>query len=277
MEGGSASILWVIRHGDREDYRISRKVFQARMKALGNHALDPPLSKLGHQQARETAAFMAGETVKPDQILASPFLRAIQTAAPLADLLDLPIKIEDGLAEINYAPGTLATAAQHAAYFPQIDDDYKALLQVSPTPGHTEPNPHGHGPDVGIESFPEGYLRRMRKFAPILEKGIQGHRTVCFTHAASLAFVAALLQCRELEDVGKFGPCGIFKLEQAVPGGPWCLVSRAESAPHVSEISKTGPWDFGMTKEAAECGIIWRQLLNEESLDGEPEAKKSKV
>jgi hypothetical protein len=56
---------------------------------------DPPLSALGHQQARETAAFFAAlpQPQRPTRILCSPYLRVLQTAAPTADALGLRLEV----------------------------------------------------------------------------------------------------------------------------------------------------------------------------------------
>ena len=47
-----------------------------------------------------------------DVISASPYLRAIQTAQPLADSCELSICIEDGLAEVHHGIGSIRTPVQ---------------------------------------------------------------------------------------------------------------------------------------------------------------------
>lgn len=54
--------------------------------------VDPRLTPLGHEQARAAADALAGEGVR--RILASPYTRALQTAAPLAEKLGLPVLIQ---------------------------------------------------------------------------------------------------------------------------------------------------------------------------------------
>ena len=74
-----------------------------------------------------------------DAILVSPYLRTIQTAAPTADIFNIPMYIEDGLSE-SHAPHRKYLASNHErfVYFPQIDPNYNIpLLHVQPTPGHT--------------------------------------------------------------------------------------------------------------------------------------------
>jgi len=64
------TILWLVRHGDRQDF------------LEGQSEKDPHLSALGQAQAAETAEEILRQG-RPDQVLASPFRRVIQTASPL--------------------------------------------------------------------------------------------------------------------------------------------------------------------------------------------------
>lgn len=52
---------------------------------------DPVLTDDGHAQAQSAAAALAGEDIR--QIVASPYTRALQTAAPIAQALNLPVRI----------------------------------------------------------------------------------------------------------------------------------------------------------------------------------------
>ncbi len=60
---------------------------------------DPPLRADGQRQAQAVAALLAGEGVT--RIVASPLLRAHQTALPLAARLGLPVDTVDGWAEAD--------------------------------------------------------------------------------------------------------------------------------------------------------------------------------
>jgi probable phosphoglycerate mutase len=62
-------------------------------------AADPPLTDLGHRQAEAAAKWLSVE--KFDALYSSPMQRAIQTAEPLASLLGLDARIEDGIAEYD--------------------------------------------------------------------------------------------------------------------------------------------------------------------------------
>ena len=91
--------ITLIRHGQPEWVRD------------GLNVVDPPLTELGHRQARAMAEQLAGEHF--DEVLVSPLLRARQTAAPLFELLDLPETVESWLEEIR-DPGWHGTPAEKA-------------------------------------------------------------------------------------------------------------------------------------------------------------------
>jgi len=67
---------------------------------------DPGLDDLGRRQARETAAALAPKGPLP--IHSSPFARARQTAAALADLWEVEVAIEPRVAEIPFPTTDLA-------------------------------------------------------------------------------------------------------------------------------------------------------------------------
>ena len=60
---------------------------------------DPGLTDVGHEQARRLAGWLAGEEI--DHVAASPKLRAVETAAPLAAQRGLEIETVEGFSEID--------------------------------------------------------------------------------------------------------------------------------------------------------------------------------
>lgn len=258
------SKVFLIRHGDRFDYANPSWLVSA--KRNGALVTDPPLSALGHRQANEAADYLSLITKKRSnaaaaedatdseanagegdgeghhgvsKILVSPYVRVIQTAVPTSDSLNLPLCIEFGLSEAHATPGNvLPSASERFAYFPQIDSSYQSLLHVEPTPGYTC-RKTGHP----CEAFAGRYTQRMGEFARRVEETYRGKTIVCFSHAASVALVAAFLKCsmREL----KFAPCGVYELQRK-GDGPWEMVTNGMENPHVSENSAyTYPWGFG--------------------------------
>ena len=70
--------LFLLRHADALDQAPSD--------------LARPLSEKGRQQAEKLALFFASAELKPAQILSSPALRTLETAAPIAQALALPVR-----------------------------------------------------------------------------------------------------------------------------------------------------------------------------------------
>lgn len=83
--------LWLVRHAHRLDF-IEPKWFDTAV-----YPYDPPLSVAGFARSVTLAAQLSG--TKINRIFTSPFLRTIQTADPLARLLQVPIQMEWGLCE----------------------------------------------------------------------------------------------------------------------------------------------------------------------------------
>lgn len=81
---------------------------------------DPKLTILGQHQAEQAAEALAGEDIR--RIIASPYTRALQTAAPLARRLNLPVLVQPQVRE-RYAftcdVGSPRTAL--ALEWPQLD------------------------------------------------------------------------------------------------------------------------------------------------------------
>jgi broad specificity phosphatase PhoE len=101
---------------------------------------DPELSPRGFQQARLLAERLRNSNIK--HIFSSPYIRCLQTANEVANVLDLPIKVEDGIREWfgegvelqpKHEPQPLSEVRR---FFPRIDMSYQSRLRV--TTGETE-------------------------------------------------------------------------------------------------------------------------------------------
>lgn len=107
----------------------------------GLNVVDPPLTDLGHRQARAVAEALGGEPF--DEVLVSPLTRARQTAAPLYDRLSRPEQIDPWLEEIR-DPGWHGTPAEKAeqAYREMrerpVDARWDGLLGGEPIRDFTE-------------------------------------------------------------------------------------------------------------------------------------------
>lgn len=115
--------VWVARHGERRDYS------DPAWARTAPRPLDPPLSRTGVEQSVALGGRLAGQRVA--HLFASPFLRALETAHRVAEVLDLPVKVEPGLAEwLSPAwfaqPPELLACDERARRFPRIDGAYRA-------------------------------------------------------------------------------------------------------------------------------------------------------
>ncbi|MEB3886115.1 histidine phosphatase family protein [Lyngbya sp. CCY1209] len=113
--------VWIARHGNRIDF-VNPEWFNT-----AERRYDPHLSPDGRVQARQLADRLAGENIT--HIFASPFLRTVETADAVAEVLDLPLQLDWGLAEwlnpewMSEMPETLSV--EHlSAKFPRIDPTY---------------------------------------------------------------------------------------------------------------------------------------------------------
>jgi len=79
----NAAAMILLRHGQSE-FNLH---FGATRRDPG--VVDAPLTELGHAQAAEAAQRMRGERIR--RIIVSPYTRALQTAAPIAAALAVPV------------------------------------------------------------------------------------------------------------------------------------------------------------------------------------------
>lgn len=113
--------IWIARHGNRLDF-VNPDWFNT-----AERPYDPPLSEDGFIQAQELARRLKPEKIS--HIFCSPFLRTVQTASCIAEMLDLPLKIEAGLSEwlnpewMRDKPETLPLKVLQE-HFPRLDLSY---------------------------------------------------------------------------------------------------------------------------------------------------------
>ncbi len=124
--------LVLIRHGESEGNRERRFT---RTPAV-------PLTDLGREQVRRSAEWIAAASA-PVRIVSSPFQRALDTAAILAEVLALPVDVEDDLRERSYGelagePYEVARASANyelAAYWEWRPPGGETLLEVASRAG----------------------------------------------------------------------------------------------------------------------------------------------
>ncbi len=117
--------IWIARHANRLDF-VNPDWF-----LTAERPYDPPLSDDGLEQAQRLANRLKFEPIR--HIFASPFLRTVQTAHAIAEILDLPLKLEWGLCEwlnsdwMHTKPETLPPLVL-AEQYPRIDLSYSSRI-----------------------------------------------------------------------------------------------------------------------------------------------------
>src|SRR3954464_6811090 len=103
----------LIRHG-----QSTNNALWAETGAEVGREVDTRLSALGEAQAAALAAYAAspGLPWSLTHLYASPMSRAVQTAAPLADALDLPLKLSQDLFEVGGPYDRLEDTGEQVAH-----------------------------------------------------------------------------------------------------------------------------------------------------------------
>lgn len=158
--------LYLIRHGQSAGNAEGR---------FGGHS-PMPLSELGHQQARITAETLAKERI--DAIYSSDLLRAVQTAEPLSELINVPIIRTPAFRERNVGVLEGLTFEESKERFP---DDYYALVKR---------NVH-HVITEG-ESYRNLLQRAHSELREILAER-RGQRIAVFSHTGAICFLTLRL------------------------------------------------------------------------------------
>jgi broad specificity phosphatase PhoE len=84
---------------------------------------DPKLTELGHQQAQAAAEALAGEPIR--RIIASPYTRALETAAPIARRLGIPVIVTPTVRErYAFSCDIGSPRTELATRWPGIDLDH---------------------------------------------------------------------------------------------------------------------------------------------------------
>ena len=248
----AATVLFLVRHGDRFDYGAGKAAWKDRCKRQRIEPSDPPLSALGHAQAREVASRLAKEAPSIQHLLVSPYLRALQTAQPLAHLTSLPLCVDQALAEAHQKPAAiLAGTATRAAYLPEISESYQPIM---PTVVVAE-----SGAEPGVEPRLE-HLRRMLYLARELSaERFRGQSIACFTHAARCANCAHRIEWEKDAVLRPFSASPSI-LRFIEPTRPQPTARCDLRHPHVCSIALVAALVGSPTLEAAgklaPCGVV---------------------
>lgn len=148
--------IWIARHANRHDF-VKPEWFTK----TANYRYDPPLSQDGFIQAKLLANRLKNMPIQ--HIFCSPFLRTIQTANAVAEVLDLPMKLEWGLSEwlnpewMSKMPETRPKPWLNS-FFPSIDFTYKSLPPSYPETEEQCLKRAGETAKFLAEKYPEDLL-----------------------------------------------------------------------------------------------------------------------
>ena len=190
----SGKTIWLARHGNRIDFVDPQWSVR--------HGHDPHLSPDGVEQARLTGERLRGEGIR--RILASPFLRTLETAYHIAEALEVPICVEHALSEYYnadwFGPSrpVLLDSGAVMNRFPRVDVTYRSLP---------------------IPSFPEtiaDVFARTRELAIKLEA--MPDTVLAVSHGAAISGLELSLLGQK--EAAKHPLCSISKLVQN-PDGTW--------------------------------------------------------
>lgn len=123
---GSPTRLLMLRHGQTE--------YSAQGRYAGR--ADLPLTELGERHAAAAAARLA-TTGGVVAVASSPLLRARQTARPVADALDVPLTIHDGLIETSFGAWEGLTFAEARDRDPDLHTRWLTDTSVAPPGGES--------------------------------------------------------------------------------------------------------------------------------------------
>ncbi len=90
-----------------------------------------PLSAKGRGQAARLGAFLLRAEIRPDRLISSPKVRALQTAQAIGTALDLPVTVDDRLAAGCSLDRLDDIVAQSGAHVPMLfghDPDFSVLV-----------------------------------------------------------------------------------------------------------------------------------------------------
>ncbi|MCL4834754.1 MAG: phosphoglycerate mutase family protein [Caldilineaceae bacterium] len=200
--------LWIIRHGNREDFGNPNWASSAK------RPYDPALSADGERQAQEAGSSLRQQPVH--RIFASPFLRTIQTAHHIADAVNLPVALEPGIGEVlpnvQQMPALLAET-ERSQQFARLDAAYQP---------------------IGVLAYPENEAdghRRSGQTVQQLADALPSQNLLFVTHASPV--IGIVRHLTGIQEQISVPLCGIFTLQRN--GSGWHLVGEGGSVAHLSD------------------------------------------
>lgn len=239
MEGATArwpERIWVVRHGQSAG-NVARDHAEANnitLIELEHRDADVPLSSLGHRQSLALGAWVKGlqEHQRPQVVLASPYVRAQQTAQAVADVLgnDRRLVIDERLREKEFGILDRYTSSGIVATFPELAAQRRLVGKFYFRP-------------PGGESWCDVILR-LRGVVGDLQRNHAGARVMIVAHQVIVNCMRYLLEGMDEQTVldidrqGDVPNCGVTEY-QAAQGGRLALVQANFVSPELAEAPTT--------------------------------------
>ena len=209
---GAPTVTVLARHG--------ATALSVEKRFSGRGGFDAPLSDLGERQADALAAEIAAHG-DVQRIVSSPLLRTRQTAQRVADLVGLPVDLDDGLAECDFGEWDGCTFAEVRDQWPTELGAWLESTDVAPPGG---------------ESFAACRERVLRARSRLVERHA-GERILVVAHVTPIKVLVADAVGAPLGSLYRMElkPCSISTLAW-FPDGNTSMFSFAESA-HLRDVS----------------------------------------
>jgi broad specificity phosphatase PhoE len=209
--------VWIARHGNRQDF------VDLDWQRKSERPYDPELSHDGVIQARELGRRLQNESIA--HIFASPFLRTVETAHHVAELLDLPIKLEAGFGE-HLNPDWFVSSPERlplhtlAERFPRIDVTYQSRTQPQ---------------------FPETWDETVERVDYTVKQLVEdfSDNVLIVGHGASVLSAARALVGNSSADVH----CALCCLVKLVRQGPHWVMELNGDTSHLSSSEELIRWN----------------------------------
>jgi len=205
--------LWVVRHGYRIDFSDPDWV------ASAENPYNPPLAPVGFEQAEETAERLKDEKI--DFIVASPFLRTVQTANIIAKKLGKKVILDPGFSEW--------LTLKDFDFRPVLDDPFDLVRE------YTSIDPESGG--LYTPSYPEGSDALDRRIDKALLDLIAKFRTniLIISHGSPIKSIFKILVGYEGEEYSSM--CSVSRFHYN--SGNWKLEIHDDSR-HLTTPDTTG-------------------------------------
>ncbi len=186
----------------------------------GRGGFDAPLSDLGERQAEALAREVAAH-VEVNRIVSSPLLRTRQTAQRVADVVGLPVEVDDDLAECDFGMWDGSTFAEVRDRWPAELAAWLGSVEVAPPGG---------------ESFAACRSRVLRARSRLVER-FPGERVLVVAHVTPIKVLVAEAVGAPLEALYRMElkPCSLSTLAW-FPDGNTSMFSFAESS-HLRDVA----------------------------------------